>query len=162
MSIPFDPALDLTVSRIIAAPRATVWRALTTARILEQWWVPVPGKCRVLELDLRPGGAFVSEYSEDGSEWGPHIRGCILAADPLERFIFTDALLGGWRPSAQPFVTCIFILRDHPQGTEYVGTALHRNTADRDSHEKMGFYDGWGTVADQLGRLLATGAVGAG
>ena len=157
MSRTFNPDLDLTVTRLIAAPRAVVWQALTTPRILEQWWVPEPGRCRVLEMDLRPGGAFVSEYSENGSDFGPHIRACILAADPLERFVFTDGLLGGWRPSEQPFMTGIFTLRDHPRGTEYTGVALHKNNADRNSHETMGFYDGWGTVADQLARLVEKG-----
>jgi uncharacterized protein YndB with AHSA1/START domain len=27
---------------------------------------------------------------------------------------------------------------------------------DREAHEKMGFHEGWGTCADQLGELLKT------
>ena len=49
---PLNPALDLTTSRIIKAPRSAVWSAWTTPKSLEQWWVPAPAKCKVLELDL--------------------------------------------------------------------------------------------------------------
>ena len=27
---------------------------------------------------------------------------------------------------------------------------MHKNAADRETHEKMGFHDGWGTCAGQL------------
>ena len=27
-------------------------------------------------------------------------------------------------------------------------------TADRDAHREMGFYDGWGTVIEQLAKLV--------
>ena len=27
---------------------------------------------------------------------------------------------------------------------------MHKDATDRETHEKMGFHDGWGTVADQL------------
>ena len=52
-------------------------------------------------MDLRPGGAFRTEISQDGTEFGPHIT----------------------------------------------ATAMHRNVADRDQHEQLGFHDGWGTVS---------------
>jgi uncharacterized protein YndB with AHSA1/START domain len=31
---------------------------------------------------------------------------------------------------------------------------MHKNRADRDTHEKLGFHDGWGTVAAQLAQLV--------
>jgi uncharacterized protein YndB with AHSA1/START domain len=34
--------------------------------------------------------------------------------------------------------------------TAYRAVALHANEADREKHEKMGFNEGWGTVAGQL------------
>jgi uncharacterized protein YndB with AHSA1/START domain len=30
---------------------------------------------------------------------------------------------------------------------------MHKSQADRDLHEELGFYDGWGTVTEQLARL---------
>jgi uncharacterized protein YndB with AHSA1/START domain len=153
------PELDLTVSRIIRAPRSAVWNAWTNPASFEQWWVPAPEVCRVRDMELRPGGSFRTEISQDGVEFGPHITGSFLAVDELERIIFTDALVAGWRPSETPFVTAIIAMKDHPDGTEYTATAVHRNRADRDQHEQLGFHDGWGTVIRQLAELVEIEAV---
>ena len=157
---PLDPRLDITVSRIIRAPRAAVWRAWADPARFEKWWVPEPGRTRVVEMDLTPGGAFVTEYSEDGAEFGPHLAACFLAVDQLERIVFTDTLLGGWRPAEKPFMsmTAIMTFADHPDGTHYTASAMHRTPDDRQMHETMGFHDGWGTVTAQLARLVEGGA----
>jgi len=51
-------------------------------------------------MDLAPGGAFVTEMSQDGGPSGPHVAGCYLELVENERLVFTTALLGGWRPAA--------------------------------------------------------------
>jgi uncharacterized protein YndB with AHSA1/START domain len=149
-----NPELDLTISRVIKAPRPVIWRAWTDRASFEQWWVPAPAKCRVLEMDLRPGGSLATQISENGGAFMPHLRGCFLAIDDLERIVFTNSLVGGWRPAEQPFMTAIITLRDHPMGTDYVAHVMHKNNADRSKHEEMGFYDGWGSVTEQLARLV--------
>jgi len=148
------PELDLTVSRIIRARRAAVWTAWADPARFERWWVPAPALCRVREMDLRPGGSFRTEISEDGGSFGPHITGCFLAVDELERIVFTDALVAGWRPAEAAFVTSVITLVDHPDGTEYTATAMHRNRADRNQHEQLGFHDGWSAVVRQLAELV--------
>ncbi len=156
MSTTLDPALDLTISRIIRAPRAEVWNAWADPRRFEQWWIPAPTVCRVREMDLRPGGAFRTEMSEDGTSFVPHITGCFLAAEPLERIVFTDALTADWRPAEHGFVTAVMTFADHPEGTAYSATGRHRSGADRDRHEELGFHDGWGAVIEQLAKLVET------
>jgi uncharacterized protein YndB with AHSA1/START domain len=148
------PELDLTISRIIKAPRRLVWKAWTDPASFEQWWIPAPARCQVMQMDLRPGGAFITRMSEDGGDFTPHLNACFLAVDPEERIVFTNALVSGWRPAEQPFMTAIITLRDHPQGTDYAAHVMHKDGADRDMHAEMGFHDGWGTVADQLAELV--------
>ena len=80
-----NPALDLTISRVIKAPRPAVWGAWTDRASFEQWWVPAPAKCKVLDMDLRPGGSFVTRISENGGDFMPHLNACFLAIDDLER-----------------------------------------------------------------------------
>lgn len=150
---PANSELDLTISRVIKAPRSAVWSAWTDPASFEQWWIPAPARCRVVEMDLRPGGALVTHIGEDGGDFVPHLSGCFLAIDHLERIVFTNALVGGWRPAEQPFMTAIITLQEHPTGTDYAARVMHKNNADRKMHEELGFYDGWGTVADQLARL---------
>ncbi|MEV0620505.1 SRPBCC domain-containing protein [Nonomuraea sp. NPDC050404] len=147
-----NPDLDLSVERIIRAPRATVWRAWTDPSRLEQWWLPAPSHCRVDQLDLRPGGAFVTRFSEDGAEFVPHLDACFLAVDELERIVFTNAITSDWRPArpAPVAVTATITLSDHPDGTNYRMLARHGDPEARADHEKLGFMEGWGTVCDQL------------
>lgn len=152
-----NPELDLTISRIIKAPRSAVWRAWTDPKRFEQWWIPAPALCRVVAMDLKPGGAFVTQMSEDGEPFSPHLDACFLAVDDEERIVFTNALTGGWRPAEQPFVTAVITLRDHAQGTDYVARAMHKSQADRDKHAELGFHDGWGTVIAQLARMVEKG-----
>ncbi len=151
---PQNPDLDLSVTRIIKAPRAVVWRAWTEPRRFEQWWIPAPARCKVVAMDLTPGGSFVTEISENGGAFMPHVTGCFLAVDNSERIIFTDALIDGWRPAEQSFMTAVITFKDHPLGTDYTAYAMHRNSADRQTHEEMGFHDGWGTVTEQLAKLV--------
>jgi uncharacterized protein YndB with AHSA1/START domain len=154
MTASLHPELDLTVARIIGAPRSAVWAAWTDPARFAQWWVPAPQVCRVLDMDLRAGGSFRTEISEDGGPFGPHITGCFLAVDELERIVFTDALVADWRPAQASFVTAVITLQDHPDGTAYTATAMHRDLDDRDRHEKLGFHEGWGTVTRQLAELV--------
>jgi uncharacterized protein YndB with AHSA1/START domain len=154
MSPSLNPELDLTLSRVIKAPRSAIWRAWTDRASFEQWWVPAPARCKVQEMELRPGGSLVTLLSENGGDFMPHLRGCYLAIDELERLVFTNSLVGGWRPAEEPFMTAIITLREHPLGTDYTAHVMHKSNADRNMHEKMGFHDGWGTVTEQLARLV--------
>ena len=150
----FDPSRDLQISRLIRAPRRAVWQAWTDPTSFEQWWVPAPAKCQVQEMELCAGGAFVTRISEHGGDFVPHLNACFLAVEDAQRIVFTNALVSGWRPAAQPFMTAIITLEDHEQGTRYAAHVMHRSGSDRDRHEEMGFFDGWGTVIGQLAQQV--------
>ena len=158
MTTSVRPEPDLTVSRIIKASRSAVWSAWADPASFEQWWFRPPEVCRVRDMDLRPGGSSRTEISQDGAEFTPHIAGCFLAVDELERIVFTDALVAGWRPAETGFMTAVITMRDHPDGTEYIATAMHGTIADRNQHEQLGFHDGWGTVIRQLADLVESPA----
>jgi len=97
-----SPDLDLTISRVIKAPRSVIWSAWTDPASFEQWWVPAPARCKVLEMDLHPGGSFETQISEDGGEFMPHLSGCFLDIVAGERITFTNALLGDGDPPSIP------------------------------------------------------------
>jgi uncharacterized protein YndB with AHSA1/START domain len=150
LSPPFDPSRDLQISRVIKAPRSAIWRAWSEPASFEQWWVPAPAKCKVQQMDLHPGGAFITRISEHGGDFVPHMNACFLAVEHLQRIVFTNALVAGWRPAEQPFMTAIITLEDDPGGTRYASHVMHKTRSDRDRHEELGFFDGWGTVIGQL------------
>lgn len=154
----FDPTLDLTISREIAAPRQSVWDAWADPRKLEKWWLPAPAKCRVISQDLRAGGAFRTEMSEDGGEFQPHIDGCFLAVEEGTRIAFTTALDSEWRPADDGLaISAVITLSDRPGGTLYEAVVMHGSAAERQRHEELGFEDGWGTVIRQLAELVESG-----
>ena len=92
--------------------------------------------------------------SPEGQEF-PNV-GCYLEVVPLERLVFTDALLPGYRPSENPFFTAVVTMEPHGSGTRYVAMAIHRDEAGRKKHEEMGFHQGWGAALDQLVALVKT------
>jgi uncharacterized protein YndB with AHSA1/START domain len=144
-----DPRLDLVLERIVDVPRELVWEAWTKPEHLGKWFTPAPWTVSDCEIDLRPGGIFrTTMRSPEGKEF-PN-TGCYLEVVPNERLVFTDALLPGYRPSENPFMTAIITLESVGKGTRYTATALHRDEAARIKHEEMGFLNGWGTALDQL------------
>lgn len=150
-----DPERDLEITRIIKAPRAAIWDAWSRPEQFARWWVPHPEVCRVVTLDLRPGGGLVTEIAASAGEpFGPHMNACYLEVEPGRKIVFTNALVGGWRPAEQPFITAIITLDDHDLGTAYRAHVMHKSAADRNMHQELGFYDGWGTVAAQLAELV--------
>ena len=150
-----NPELDLSVERIIRAPRKVVWEAWTDPSRLAQWWIPTPMTCRVERLEVCPGGAFVTQMSDDGLTFVPHLDACFLLVEEFERIVFTNAVDSQWRPaSPDPIaMTAEVRLYDHADGTDYRIVARHGDQAARTRHAELGFADGWGTVTDQLARF---------
>jgi uncharacterized protein YndB with AHSA1/START domain len=145
-----DGRLDLEIIRHVAAPRAKVWRAWSDPEIFKQWWCPKPWTTELRAWEFRAGGAFHPYMSgPDGGE--SDNPGLFLEIVPMERIVWTSMLIAGWRP-ATPWMpmTGIFILEDDGAGTRYTARCLHKDDADCRAHEEMGFFDGWGTVIEQM------------
>ncbi|MFJ3956721.1 SRPBCC domain-containing protein [Arthrobacter sp. NPDC090010] len=153
-----DPRLDLSLHRVIRAPRSAVWRAWTQAAQLERWWVPSPTVARVDRLDVQAGGAFVTSMSDDGRNFVPHTDSIFLVIEDGRRLVFTNAVNSEWRPAAPAPVamTAEITLSDHPEGTDYHVVVRHGDPASRDRHEELGFFEGWGAVTAALAQLVET------
>src|SRR5690349_5989265 len=141
---------ELVLTRIIDAPREKVFQAWTDPEILKQWFAPKPWTTPVAQMDVRPGGSsLVVMRSPEGAEY-PN-PGVYLEVVKNERIVVTDAYTKAWEPSAKPFMTAVLTFEDAGAGkTKYTARVLHWTAADRDTHEKMGFHEGWGKCADQL------------
>ena len=145
-----EPALDLVLERDIDVPRHLVWKAWTTPEHVRAWFAPRPWSVAECVIDLRPGGVFRTVMRSPEGETFPG-DGCVLEVVEGQRFVWTDALLPGFRPAPEPFFTAVIELFDSGGGgTRYVATAIHRDPEVRDRHAAMGFVEGWGTALDQL------------
>lgn len=144
---------ELVLTRLIDAPREKVFKAWTDPELLKQWFAPLPWTTPHAELDVRTGGANpIVMRSPEGNEF-PN-RGVYLEVIENERLVFTDAYTKAWEPSEKPFFTAVLTFEDEGGKTRYTARALHWTVADRETHEKMGFHEGWGQCADQLTALV--------
>ena len=144
---------ELVLTRLLDAPREKVFRAWTEPELMKEWFVPKPWTLASAEIDPRTGGrSFVVMRDPDGNEY-PN-DGIYLEVVKNEKIVFTDAYTIGWQPSQKPFFTGIITFEDEGGKTRYTARARHWTMEAKEEHEKMGFHEGWGLCADQLGELL--------
>ncbi len=145
---------ELVLTRILQVPRANAYRAWTEPELLKKWFAPLPWTTSHAQMDVRAGGSsLIVMRSPEGQEF-PN-PGVYLEVVKNEKLVFTDAYVKAWEPSEKPFMTGILTFEDHNGGTKYTARVLHWSVADREAHEKMGFYEGWGQCTDQLAAVAA-------
>ena len=144
---------ELVFKRIFDAPADQVYQAWTQPELLKQWFAPLPWTTPHAELDVRPGGSnlIVMRSPEGVDHPSP---GAYLEVIENERLVITDAYTQAWEPSTEPFMTLVVTFEDLDGKTRYIARVLHWSVVDRERHEEMGFYQGWGQCADQLEELL--------
>jgi uncharacterized protein YndB with AHSA1/START domain len=152
---------DLVLERTLDAPVDLVWEAFTNPEHIKQWFAPRPYRITECELDLQPSGIFrIRMVGPDDFDTGHGVPGCVLEVVDREKLSWTSALGPGYRPNpagegCESFpMTAVITFADAGDGrTAYKAVALHKDSADKEAHEKMGFHEGWGTTAGQLEEL---------
>jgi uncharacterized protein YndB with AHSA1/START domain len=105
------------------------------------------------QMDVRPGGASVVVIrGPDGNEF-PN-PGVYLEVVKDRRLVFTNAYTRAWEPAEKPFMTVILTFEDEGGKTKYTALVRHWSVVDRETHEKMGFHQGWAQCAEQLAALV--------
>ncbi|KQX19585.1 MULTISPECIES: SRPBCC family protein [unclassified Sphingomonas] len=146
---------ELTLTRLIDAPRDKLFRCWTDPELIPLWFCPPPWGVSKAEVDLRPGGSsLIVMRGPEGQEM-PN-RGVYLEVIPNEKLVFTDAFTSAWEPSEKPFMTGILTFEDEGGKTRYTATVRHWTAEDKAQHEAMGFHQGWGIATDQLEALAKT------
>jgi uncharacterized protein YndB with AHSA1/START domain len=144
---------DLILMRMIDAPPEKVFEAWTDPALLKQWFAPLPWTTSVVENDVRAGGSsLIVMRGPDGNEF-PN-PGVYLEVVKNERLVFTDAFTKAWEPSEKPFIVVELTFEDQGGKTKYTARVHHWTVADRESHEKMGFHEGWTICTEQLAALV--------
>jgi uncharacterized protein YndB with AHSA1/START domain len=153
-AFPSNTSRELSLTRIIDAPPAKVFKAWTDPGLLKQWFAPRPWTTPHAQLDVRPGGAnLIIMRGPKGQEFPS--RGVYLEVIDSERLVFTDAYTSAWEPAEKPFMTVILTFEDLGGKTRYTARVFHWSVTDRETHERMGFHAGWGQCADQLAELVS-------
>jgi uncharacterized protein YndB with AHSA1/START domain len=136
---------ELSVTKVIRAPRATVFEAWTTPSWLERWYgLADDWRTPVAEVDLRVGGRYRLGLQPPGSSVF-HEAGEYLEVVADERLVYTVESTA-WEGTQT--VTVEF--RDHADGTEVVLVESGFPTAAlRDEHA-----GGWPRFVDRLARAV--------
>jgi uncharacterized protein YndB with AHSA1/START domain len=146
------PADDTTlrIARVFAAPPARVYSAFAEAQEFARWWGPKGCRAGVMDLDVRPGGAWRSSIiMPDGTEF--FVGGVYREVVPKKRLVFTWAWENGPESGPETLVTLDF--KSHPRGTELVLT--HEKFVSKDSLGRH--HHGWDSCFDCLADYLAEG-----
>lgn len=159
----FDPRLDLFMERVVDVPVARVWRAWTDPDELKRWFTPAPWTTSHCEIDLRPGGRFVTvACPPEGEAFA--MTTCYLEIEPERKLVWTDALGPDYRPAAAPnpcvgaFFTATVLFAPEGAGTRYTVIIRHGDPAAKIRHEEQGFPGGWEEALAQLVAMVGAEA----
>ncbi len=158
----FEFAVDkenktIHVTRAFAAGLELVWKAWTTAELLDQWWAPQPYRNKTKTLDFRNGGlwhyAMISPENE--THW---CRFDYETIEPQKSYTGLDAFCD----EAGNINTAFDRMQWLNQFTESNGQTTVNITVTLDSLETlekiigMGFKEGFTAGLNQLDQLLTT------
>jgi uncharacterized protein YndB with AHSA1/START domain len=151
-SLTGDVGLRLDMQRVLGAPRAVVFRALSEPQELARWWGPEGFTVPSVECDLRPGGQYrIAMQPPEGELF--HLAGEFLEVEPPQLLAYTFR----WEPpDPEDRETVVRLwLRDlGGTSTELVfGQGDFATEARRALHE-----DGWTQSLDKLERLISSAA----
>lgn len=151
---------DITITRSFAAPRETVFRAWTEAKLLADWWAPKGMTTPYCKVDLRPGGLFhYCMRSAEGTEyWG---KGVYREIVECERIVYVDSFADPEGNTVSP--TLYGLSESHPLETlvtvafvehgDHTLVTLHHALDDVFS-ERDATHQGWDEMLDRLADLL--------
>ena len=84
-------ARQITISRLVKAPPATVLRCWTEPAILPKWFGPDGFSCVTKEIDLCEGGLWRFDMVGHGQTWANRHRYQVMRADRIEFLMDADA-----------------------------------------------------------------------
>lgn len=145
----------LEISRRFAASQERVFRALSEADQLMQWWGPA--SCPVVEcsVDFRPGGAWHYRLSlpDGGEAWTRAVYREIAAPERITyREHSSDA--AGAETQDRPAALGTIILQADGDATHFTVTLRYESPLDLDRALRSGVERGFPAALDQLGALL--------
>jgi uncharacterized protein YndB with AHSA1/START domain len=149
---------EVTITRLVDAPRSLVFKAWTDPGMLAQWWGPKGFTAPVCEFDARLGGLFrIHMRAPDGTIYP--MRGEIREFVPMERLVFTNIAVD---VADKPIIEGLTEVRFADEDGKTRLTIQTRGTAvvDYAVAHLQGMEMGWTMSIDKLQAFLANAAGG--
>lgn len=140
--------LVLNLTRMLPAPRAAVWSAITEPKQLARWWGPRGFTIPELDFDPRPGASYrIAMQPAEGDRF--HLSGEFLEVDAPARLSFTFR----WDPPNPDDreTTATLSLDERGGETEVQFTQGEFATEERRALHETGWGDSFGKLAELLG-----------
>lgn len=143
---------DITLQRIIHAPRDLVFLGWTDPIHVARWWGPHGFRAEVRQMDVVVGGSFrICMIAPDRIEYP--IKGRYEEVVESERLVYVD----DWdddRPSQPSRVTVLFA--EHgPEQTLLSVQMVFATQAEREAMQAQEIIPGWGESFERLDAYLA-------
>lgn len=138
----------LTITRTFDAPIALVWEAWTQPEHIAQWWGPPGMQTKVIQHDFRVNGQW--EYAmtmPDGKEF--IADGVYKAIEEFLKIISS----ANFKPMTEG-VEIQSLFQADGDKTHFTFNCVHPTVEYCQQQEKMGFYNGWGSVFERLDQFL--------
>ena len=145
---------EISITRVLDAPRAKVFEALSKPELIKRWLLGPPGwSMPVCDMDFKEGGHYrwVWRSDKDGTEMG--MGGVFREIVPPERFTATEKFDQAWYPG-EAVVTNSLIERNG--ATELTLTIRYESQEARDIALKTDMQSGVGASYDRLEEILAS------
>ena len=140
----------LTLERIFNAPIKLVWEAWTQSEHIAQWWGPKGMEVKVIRHDFKVGGKW--EYAmlmPDGNEF--------ISEGEYTEIVEHKKIISS--ANFKPMTVGVEIqalFEEDGDKTKFTFNCVHPTEEYCKQQEKMGFYNGWGSVFDRLGVFVNT------
>jgi uncharacterized protein YndB with AHSA1/START domain len=148
---------DLTLTRVIDAPRALVWRAWTDPDRLAMWWGPRGFTSPVCRIEARPGGAWhIDMQAPDGTVYP--CRGTYVEVVEPERLVYTDVVDPNdpaWAGAPPPSCVHVIEFEDLGRKTRLTVTMRMATAAEREATARSGAMESWAEILDRLAAVMA-------
>ena len=140
----------LTLERTFDAPIKLVWEAWSNPEHIINWWGPKGMQSKVIEHDFRPGGKWKYAMTmPDGKEF--ITEGVYSEIVEFEKIISS----ADFKPMTEG-VEIQAIFEANGDQTKFTFNVVHATEEYCKQQEAMGFYNGWGSVFNNLNEFLQT------
>ena len=153
---------ELTITRILDAPRELVWKAWTDPKLVAKWWGPRGVTNPTCEWDARPGGEIYIVMLA-GKELGPAegmkwpMKGTFKEVVPQSRLVYTSGALDDVDRGSDTFIEQTVTIEFEDLG-EKTRMNLHlvvtKVEGPKVSDAMQGMTMGWNQQVDKLAEEL--------
>ena len=145
---------EVTITRVLHAPRALVFAAWTEPKHLAQWWGPKGFTNPVCEIDARVGGALrIHMRAPDGAVYP--MQGIIRELVAPERLVFTNIAVDAQGNTLLEGLT-IVTFAEHGGKTKLTLQTSAAGVAAEAAQMLAGMEQGWTESLDRLEDRLRT------